>query len=341
MTERPRMPDPSAADKRPPTPPSNLTSLKMRLRNHARDVNQIELRVQRRIAALVVNEILLAADLDIDGPPILIKGGTAIDLRRGMAPARLSKDLDAAVRGDMNAFITQARTLLETGWAGFTGRLARESEIDVPGLLVKPRRFDVKLNYLGRPFATVPVELSLAEGKSGDEHDQITVTEYDAIGLEPKGPVHCLSLRYQIAQKIHACTDPLDGVRDNDRARDLIDLQLLALVLSDDQLNSVRDACAEIFTGRQRHQWPPTVRVWPAWPTIYAAATSELGDDVLPDVAQAAAWLQNLISLIDNATRELPAQPPAQDVPSHEDIEHEDDRIPRGQYGPTADYGRD
>lgn len=294
------MPDSSGAE--PVAPPSNLTSLRARLRNHARDVRQVETRVQRRLAALVVNEIFLAADLGIDGPPILIKGGTAIDLRRGTAPARLSKDLDAAVRGDLDEFIDQARALLDLGWSGFTGRLARESEIDVPGLLVKPRRFDVKLDYLGKPFATVPVELSLAEGRSGDEHDQITVAEYDTIGLAPRGPVHCLSLRYQIAQKIHACTDQLDGIRDNDRARDLVDLQLLALVIGDGHLASIRTACVEIFAGRRRHEWPPEVRVWPAWPALYTAAASSLGDDVLADVEHAAEWLRSLINAIDSSS---------------------------------------
>lgn len=292
---------PDSSDAKGVTPPSNLTSLRARLRNHARDVRQVETRVQRRLAAIVVNEIFLAADLGIDGPPVLIKGGTAIDLRRGTAPARLSKDLDAAVRGDLDGFIAQARTLLDAGWSGFTGRLARETEIDIPGLPVKPRRFDVKLDYLGKPFATVPVELSLAEGRSGDEHDQITVHEYDAIGLAPRGPVHCLSLRYQIAQKIHACTDPLDGQRDNDRARDLVDLQLLALVVDGAQLASIRTACIEIFTGRQRHEWPPPVRVWPTWPILYAAAASALGDDVLPDVEQAAEWLRTHITVIDSS----------------------------------------
>ncbi len=295
------MPDPS--DATPVAPPPNLTSLRARLRNHARDIRQIETRVQRRLAALVVNEIFLAADLGIDGPPILIKGGTAIDLRRGSAPARLSKDLDAAVRGDIDGFIAQARALLDAGWSGFTGRLARETEIDIPGLLIKPRRFDVKLDYLGKPFATVPVELSQAEGRSGDEHDQIAVDEYSTIGLAPRGPVHCLSLRYQIAQKVHACTDPLDGNRDNDRARDLVDSQLLTLVVDDGQLASIRIACVEIFTGRQRHPWPPTVRVWPAWPTIYATAASTLGDDVLPDVGRAAEWLRTLINAIDSSTQ--------------------------------------
>lgn len=292
---------PDSIDAEPVAPPSNLTSLRARLRNHARDVRQVETRVQRRLAALVINEIFLAADLGIAGPTILIKGGTAIDLRRGTAPARLSKDLDAAVRGDIDEFIAEARTLLDSGWCGFTGRLARETEIDVAGLLIKPRRFDVKLDYLGKPFATVPVELSQAEGRSGEEHDQIVVAEYDAVGLAPRGPVHCLSLRYQIAQKIHACTDPLDGIRDNDRARDLVDLQLLTLVIDDDQLPSIRAACIEIFTGRERHQWPPPVRVWPAWPDLYVAATSTLGGDVLPDVELAVDWLRNLVDAIDRS----------------------------------------
>jgi hypothetical protein len=33
------------------TPPTNLTSLRARLRNHARNIHQVETRVQRRLAA--------------------------------------------------------------------------------------------------------------------------------------------------------------------------------------------------------------------------------------------------------------------------------------------------
>lgn len=288
----------------PIEPPSNLTSLRARLRNHARDLHQIESRVQRRLAALVVNEIFLTVDPGDDGPPVLVKGGTAIDLRCGASPARLSKDWDAAVRGDLDHFIANARTALANGWSGFTGRLAREAEIDVPGLADKPRRLEVKLDYRGKPFATVPVELSPAEGGSGDEHDSITPTEYSAIGLEPHGPVYCLSLRYQIAQKIHACTDPLDGSRDNDRARDLVDLQLLALLLDVDDLSKVRAACVEIFSGRQRHAWPPAVRMWPAWPTLYNAAIANLGDDARSDVNEALEWLRQFVGAIDSARHE-------------------------------------
>lgn len=290
------------ADDVGPNAPSNITSLRARLRNHARDVRQVETRVQRRLAALVINEVFLGADVGIDGPPILVKGGTAIDLRRGMAPVRLSKDFDAAVRGDIDVFVAQARDPLAEGWCGFTGRMTRESEIEVPGMVVRPRRFEVKLEYRGKPFVTVPVELSPAEGGTGDEHDQFVVNEYDSIGLTPRGPVHCLSLRYQIAQKIHACTDPLDGLKDNDRARDLVDLQLLWLVVDDSQIASIRAACIEIFASRRRHEWAPTVRVWPAWPRLYTAASTSFGAEVLPDVRRAADWLEGFIGVIDAST---------------------------------------
>jgi hypothetical protein len=284
-------------------PPPNLTSLRTRLRNHARDVHALELRVQRRLAALVVNEIFASVDVGAD-PPVLLKGGTALDLRRGSAPARQSKDWDAAVRGDLDEFIEKAREQLAVGWAGFTGLMAREESINVPGLAIPPRRFAVKLSYRGKPFTTVPVEISVVEARAGDEHDVVHVREYDSIGLEPTGPVYCLSLRYQIAQKIHACTDPLDGERPNDRARDLVDLQLLALLLEETYaatLPAVREACVEIFSSRARHSWPPAVTVWPAWPELYTAAAAAVADEVVADVEQAADWLRTFVDEIDTA----------------------------------------
>ena len=78
---------------------------------------------------------------------------------------------------------------------------------------------------------------------------------------------------------------------------------MLTLVVDDGQLAPIRTACIEIFTGRQCHAWPPAVRVWPAWPTIYAAAASTLGVDVLPEVERAAEWLRTLINTIDNSTQ--------------------------------------
>ena len=272
------------------------------MRNHARAIGEIDTRVQRRFAAVVVNELFLTTGLAIDGPPILVKGGTAMDLRRGIAPARLSRDWDAVVRADLDAFLAAARPALEAGWSGFTAYLAREEVIHVPGLAVSPRRFQVKLSYRGKPFATVPVEISEPEGDSALEYDTIDVREYRGIGIEPEHPVYCLSVRYQIAQKIHACTDPLDPNTPNTRARDLVDLQLLAPLVDAADFADVRRACLEVFEGRGRHPWPPTVRTWPDWAVLYRAATETLGPDVATDVNAAAEWLSTFVGAINAAT---------------------------------------
>jgi hypothetical protein len=62
--------------------------------------------------------------------------------------------------------------------------------------------------------------------------------------------VPCIAVRWQIAQKIHACTERLDG-RSNDRFRDLLDLQFLAGPVDDAAWPAVRSACVEIFDGRE------------------------------------------------------------------------------------------
>jgi hypothetical protein len=93
-------------------------------------------------------------------------------------------------------------------------------------------------------------------------------------------------VRYQIAQKIHACTEVYDDGRDNDRFRDLIDLQLLRDLLDDGGLPSVREACVEIFAPRRKHAWPPEVTVCQSWRDAFAAMAASIGfytDDV--DVA--------------------------------------------------------
>lgn len=109
-----------------------------------------------------------------------------------------------------------------------------------------------------------------------------------------------ISLRYQVAQKIHACTDPLDGQQVNTRARDLVDLQLLAQLVDVGDLTSVNRACREILDGRARHSWPPEVVVPDVWPSIYGAARVGI-DDVAATIELAAEWLREFITRIDEA----------------------------------------
>jgi hypothetical protein len=117
------------------------------------------------------------------------------------------------------------------------------------------------------------------------------------LGLSGPKTVPCLSLRYQIAQKIHACTERFDE-SENDRSRDLIDLILLRDLVED--LSAVREACATTFTRRRKHPWPPELTIERSWPETYTAEARRYGFDV-QTVDEAADLVRAFISEIDVA----------------------------------------
>jgi Nucleotidyl transferase AbiEii toxin, Type IV TA system len=281
-------------------PPRNLRSLADRIRNEARREGALEARVQRRLAALVVAEMLARANLGTQGPPMLVKGGRALELRLGLGASRSSKDLDAVIRGSMATFMTEASRVVQHPLAGFIGKVVKVREVNVPGMSVKPRAFEVKLSFEGQPFATVSVEVSPPEGLAATEYDDVSSPTLEGLGMDDLPPVPCLSVRYQVAQKLHACTDPLSEGRVNDRARDLVDILLLEPLLDTD-LAMVKAACLDVFIVRDRHVWPPTLVVHGTWPAIYATAAIGLENLVPVDVHQAAETIRELIASIDAA----------------------------------------
>ena len=79
----------------------------------------------------------------------------------------------------------------------------------------RPQRFDVQLQYSGKAFSTVLIELAL-DGLSGAD-DLIDAIDLGWFRIETL-PIPCLSIPVQMAQKLHACTDVYEGgVRENDR----------------------------------------------------------------------------------------------------------------------------
>lgn len=110
-------------------------------------------------------------------------------------------------------------------------------------------------------------------------------------------------IRYQVAQKLHACTEDVGEERPNQRARDLADILLIEeLALDNDQMPGLRDACVEIFGLRGKHPWPPTVVAWPGWDDIWArlVATEQLDYSISDAVAR----VQDLVDQIDSARLE-------------------------------------
>lgn len=272
------------------SPPRNLTSLNQRLRNLAGD-DELVIRRRTTMALVIVGQMLPAA---------AIKGGSALALRYG-TETRFTRDLDTARSGAFSAFRSDFEEHLRAGWCGFTGRLIERTPPRPQGVpasyVMKP--FEVKLDFEGRPWCTVPFELSDNEIGDADAPTLAMAPSIAALftelGFESPAPVPVVAVEHQIAQKIHAATAP-----GSDRARDLVDLQLLASREEVD-LPTARSVCTRLFAYRKAHAWPPTALSGENWPSLYAEAATGL--DVAVDLTAAITWTNRFITQIDQAQR--------------------------------------
>lgn len=98
-----------------------------------------------------------------------------------------------------------------------------------------------------------------------------------------------MPLDHQVAQKLHALTGP------GDRARDLVDLQLIATNAELD-LVATRWVCERLFAYRKAQAWPPKVVLRDGWEGLYAEQASGL--PVLQNLADAVEWANGFIRLI-------------------------------------------
>lgn len=282
-----------------PDPPTNLRSLRDRLVQAARREGVVFGRLQQHVAVLVVAQFASSLTDEAGVPLLLVKGGSALELRRGIAHSRTSKDFDAVARRDIHAVHQRFTDAAETGWEGFTGALTPPEVIDIPGLPVPPRRFVVKLKYRHQPFASVPVEVSTIEAGNANSFDHVSSDALRLLGLPDTGPVPCMTLPWQIAQKLHACTAAMPDGRTNDRAHDLVDLQILEALLDHSSLAAVREACIAVFDARAQQSWPPQIVAPPHWTRIYTRALDGLEHlDLAANVADGAHRVQQLVDRI-------------------------------------------
>ncbi|MCZ7527299.1 MAG: nucleotidyl transferase AbiEii/AbiGii toxin family protein [Acidimicrobiia bacterium] len=277
--------------------PGNLSHLQRWLTEWSDTEGVTAGRLQRRVGVLVVSAMLDHLRDDGGYHRFVAKGGAALEMRFGVR-ARTSKDFDTVYRGALDDVVAEVEAAVERDWHGFTGRVVRVDRVDVPGLAMKPVRFEVKLTYKGRAFGTVPMEVAAPEGQALARVDAVEVS-LDPVGLPAPPTVSCLSVRYQVAQKLHACTDPLDGERLNDRAYDLADLTLLEELLDDDELAEVRTACLDVFGVRNKHPWPPALVAPAHWPALWQAVVEE--DDFPITFDAALERVRALIARIDAA----------------------------------------
>ncbi|SDB89630.1 Nucleotidyl transferase AbiEii toxin, Type IV TA system [Sanguibacter gelidistatuariae] len=266
-----------------------------------------------RLAWLVASTVVVAVlqrTLDSTGHPrFLLKGGTLLQHRLGLS-SRATKDVDGLVRGDIDEFIICLDDVLTEPWGPLTVRRTGVETIDTPFKVIKPRRFNVIVELKGKTWRKVQVEIAPDEGHAGRESELVTPPTLAPFGLDGPQTLAGLTMRYQVAQKIHACTDPHNPpASKNDRARDVVDLLLLRGLdgIGDDPAG-VRKAVVDIFSaraaearelGNPERTWPCTALAHEHWTIDYARAAR--GTDVTPTLGEAVAELNKWLAEIDAA----------------------------------------
>jgi hypothetical protein len=274
-------------NRRPDQPPTQKAHLERLVAHYAQLTGLAPVRVRRWISVMV---LLGALDRSRESDPLfLLKGDVAIELRVG-GGARATKDVDLVFFDDPQRLGEILDEDLSEPYSVFSFERT-EVESRGEGLF---RQVDVKLLFRGRIWATLKLEVAQPDSRATDGEEVETIP-IDEFGIEGPRMVRCLSLRYQIAQKLHAVTQRFEA-GENERFRDLIDLVICRDLVAD--ISEVREACIETFDARNLHAWPPNLLVPDSWAEPYMALAEEM-DFSVTDVGDAAAQVRELISEID------------------------------------------
>lgn len=232
----------------PTSPALQNRAFERRITRLAEERGTTPARLRRLVGFAVLCETLAEAVARGVIPLFFVKGGVAIELRLGLT-ARATKDLDIGLCAAPADLLPVFDRALDVGFGDFTLRRRGEARILENGA----RSLEVAVQNFGRPWATVDVDLAAASPDA--ETDSVEPIALHELGLARARPVPCLVLSEQMAQKIHALTEPLPRGRPNPRARDVLDILLIDTRLGTDYA-AVRAACARVFAQRNVHDWP-------------------------------------------------------------------------------------
>lgn len=240
-----------------------------------------------RLGWLVASSVVIAALQRTRGedghPRFLLKGGAYIEVRLGLR-SRATKDIDTLFRGDFDDFIDVLDATLTESWGAIELERTEVATIERARRVIKPCRFKVKLLVNGQTWRSIDVEASADEGSAGSQVDLFASPPLGYFGLPSPVEFAGIVFDYQVAQKLHACTDPHELPDQlNERARDLVDLLLIrdTFYRDDTDLSALRAAYVDLFAARagdaqtldlETRAWPPTVQAHDHWQTDFGSA---------------------------------------------------------------------
>ena len=260
------------------------------------------------IASTIVTAMLQQVVDETGRSRFTLKGGTLLQHRLGLA-ARATKDLDGIVRGDIEDFVANMDKCLQQSWGPIDFRRTELEVINTPAKLIKPRSFEVILVLRGQTWRRIKVEISPDEGMAGSSQEEFAAPSLAGFGLPTPDYLVGLAMSYQIAQKVHAASDPHNPPNFiNERPRDVVDLILLkglADATGKPDNAEIRSAIEDIFKarGEEAQALGRPVRTWPAqiiahshWGADYASAATSAGIELTLDeaVEQVNSWLVSL-----------------------------------------------
>ena len=257
-------------------------------------VNQDDIRLARAMADVIVGQML---------PGGVVKGGSSLMFRYGGAVTRYTKDVDTARSVELEAYLESLRLKLAEGWNGFTGKIV-DVEPPSPPNVPKPylmMPYDIKLQYLGKSWMTVRIEVGHNEIGDADAFETMLPDDIAAafvdLGFPKPNEIPVMKLSYQVAQKLHA----VSGIN-SDRAHDLIDLQLIDKYSILDLID-VRSKCERLFKYRCEQAWPPVIIKGDRWSSVYNEAYTTLRkpEMVLSAVDDAIEWVNEFVNRIVKA----------------------------------------
>jgi len=255
--------------------------------NKIQETSQNPIQLRTILANTIVGQLI---------PNGAVKGGCALKLRYGDKSTRFTRDFDTVRATELDEFISELEIRLSEGWQDFTGRIIRKEPAkpkNVPGeYMMQP--FEIKLDYKGKSWVTVPLEIGhdeIGDAINPDLYisDDI-VSIFVQLGFEAPSPIALIPLHHQIAQKLHALS-----TTNSERAHDLIDLQI---IMQNEKIDFalVKNASIRLFNYRKMQTWPPIITKGANWDTLYDA--QRYGLAVASTVDEAVIWVNDLIRMI-------------------------------------------